>query len=159
MLVTRRKNAYYLFHSPKPFSIVRHKLSATRKHLRTSHNQRKKDLHEQFPILTGNLNAYFMKCSLSKEKNLNWTLHPTQLRKQFSTQLTLSTFHIVEILTRCKETLTRFLSIKKTHRNLRLLEFEKWWTNHWNVISINFRWFLFLILYFITELKTNHLFV
>ena len=38
--------------------------------------------------------------------------------KIFSTQLTLSTFHIVEILTRCKETLTRFPSIKKTQRNL-----------------------------------------
>lgn len=38
--------------------------------------------------------------------------------KLFSTQLTLPTFHIVEILTRCKETLTRFPSIKKTHRNL-----------------------------------------
>ena len=38
--------------------------------------------------------------------------------KIFSTQLILSTFHIVEILTRCKETLTRFPSIKKTHRNL-----------------------------------------
>ena len=39
-------------------------------------------------------------------------LNLTQLRKQFSTQLTLSTFHIVEILTTCHETFTRFLSIQ-----------------------------------------------
>ena len=36
----------------------------------------------------------------------------------FSTQLTLSTFHIAEFLTTCNETLKRFPSIKKTHRNL-----------------------------------------
>ena len=32
-------------------NIVKHELSATGKHLRNAHNQRNKDLHEQFTIL------------------------------------------------------------------------------------------------------------
>ena len=47
------------------------------------------------------------------EKFLDPPLNLTQLRKLFSTQLTLSTFHIVEFLITCHETLTRFLSNQK----------------------------------------------
>ena len=47
------------------------------------------------------------------EKFLDPPLNLTQLRKQFSTQLTLSTFHIVELLITCHETFTRFLSNQK----------------------------------------------
>ena len=57
--------------------------------------------------------------------------------KLFSTRLTLSTFHIVEILTRYKETLTRFPSIKKSHRNLtfRILKMIK------ESLERHFNWF------------------
>ena len=69
--------------------------------------------------VAGNLNAYFKKCSLSKEKKPKLNAQSDSFKeKLFSIQLTLSTFHILEILNRCKETLTRFPSIKKTHRNL-----------------------------------------
>ena len=69
----------------------------------------------------GNLNAYFTKCSSSREKNPKLNTQPDSIKaKLFSTQLTLSTFCIVEFLITCNETFTRFFSNKKTHRNLRL---------------------------------------
>ena len=64
--------------------------------------------------------------------------------------------HIVEFLITCNETFTRFFSNKKTHRNLRLWKMiNESLERHFNWISL----ILFLTLYFITELTTNHLFV
>ena len=50
--------------------IDKHKHSATGKHLRVAHNQRNKDLQEQFTIrnVEGNLNALFMKFSSSNKE-------------------------------------------------------------------------------------------
>ena len=123
--VTRRKNAYPLFHLTLFPTYCKHKLLATGKQLHNAHNQRNKDLHEQFTILKKCRGKF--ECLLYEMLSLHPGKKPKQntksdsiMAKLFSTQLTLSTFCIVEFLITCNETFTRFFSNKKTHRNLRL---------------------------------------
>ena len=81
-----------------------------------------KDLHEQFIVLKKcrrKFECLFEEMFFYPKKKPKLNAQSDSFKEKiFSTQLILSTFHIVEILTRCKETLTRFPSIKKSHRNL-----------------------------------------
>ena len=79
-----------------------HKQSAIGKHLRVAHNQRNKDLQEQFTVLKKCREKferliYEMLSTQEKKPKLN-IQSDSMKAKLFSTKLSLSTFHIVVLL-------------------------------------------------------------
>ena len=78
-----------------------------------------------------------MKCSLSKKRNLNWTLHLTRLKQNY---LVLNNHSLHSTYS---ETLTYILGMWRTNGNLTSIIW-KWWTSHPNIIRNHYCRFLFL---------------
>ena len=104
-----------------PFQrIEEHKHSAIGKHLLNAHNQRNKDLQEQFTILKkcrGKFECLIYEMLFIQEMKPKLNTQSDSIKaKLFSTQLSLSTFHIVAFLITCNVILTHILAYKELTR-------------------------------------------
>ena len=97
--------------------IEEHKHSAIGKHLCDAHTQRNKDLQEQFTILKKcrwKFECLIYEMLFIQEMKPELNTQPDSIKaKLFSTQLSLSTFHIVVFLITCNEILTHILVYKE----------------------------------------------
>ena len=100
--------------------IEEHKHSAIGKHLRDAHNQRNKDLQEQFTILKkcrGKFECLIYEMLFIQEMKPKLNTQSDSIKaKLFSTYLSLSTFHNVAFLIKCNEILTHILAYKELTR-------------------------------------------
>ena len=106
----------------KQIRIEEHKHSAIGKHLRDAHNQRNKDLQEQFTILKkcrGKFECIIYETLFIQEMKPKLNTQSDSIKAKlhvFSTSLSLSMFHIVAFLITCNEILTHILAYKELTR-------------------------------------------